>query len=125
MNGGGSPKARTVDAGVPTIVFHGDADRTVSPVNGDQVIAQAASGEALTRIVSQGQSDRGMSFTRTVQTNASGRIRLEQWTLHGAGHAWSGGSTYGSYTDPKGPDASREMVRFFMDHATSMTKLYG
>lgn len=123
MNGGGSPKAQTVGAGVPTIVFHGDADRTVSPVNGDQVIAQAASGEALTRIVSQGQSDRGMSFTRTVQTNASGRAMLEQWALHGAGHAWSGGSTDGSYTDPKGPDASREMVRFFMDHSTSTTKL--
>ena len=122
MNGGGTPKARKVGAGVPTIVFHGDADRTVSLINGDQVIAQAAPKEKLTRAVTQGKSDHGMSFTRTVQTNASGRAMLEQWTLHGAGHAWSGGSTNGSYTDPKGPDASREMMRFFMDHATSVTK---
>jgi poly(hydroxyalkanoate) depolymerase family esterase len=122
MNGGGSPKARTVGAGVPTIVFHGDADRTVSLSNGDQVIAQAAPKEMLTRAVTQGKSDHGMSFTRTVQTNASGRAILEQWTLHGAGHAWSGGSTDGSYTDPKGPDASREMMRFFMDHSSTVTK---
>ncbi|KQP56300.1 esterase [Methylobacterium sp. Leaf111] len=122
MNGGGTPKARKVGAGVPTIVFHGDADRTVSLINGDQVIAQAAPKEKLTRAVSQGKSDHGMSFTRTVQTNASGGAILEQWTLHGAGHAWSGGSTDGSYTDPKGPDASREMMRFFMDHSSAVTK---
>lgn len=122
MNGGGVPKARKAGAGVPTIVFHGDADRTVSHVNGDQVIAQAAPTEALMRAVTQGRSERGMSFTRTVQTSASGRDMLEQWTLHGAGHAWSGGSTSGSYTDPRGPDASREMTRFFMKHSISVAE---
>ncbi|WP_019905857.1 PHB depolymerase family esterase [Methylobacterium sp. 77] len=119
MNGGGTPAARKDGTGVPTIVFHGDADRTVCPVNGEQVIAQALSGETLTRVVTQGESGQGMSFTRTVQSSASGRAMVEHWALHGAGHAWSGGSTDGSYTDPRGPDASREMMRFFMAHSTS------
>jgi poly(hydroxyalkanoate) depolymerase family esterase len=121
MNGGGTPKVRKGGPAVPTIVFHGDADRTVSPVNGDQVIAQAAPAEKLARTVTRGESPGGMAFTRTVQANASGRAMLEHWTLHGAGHAWSGGSADGSYTDPKGPDASGEMMRFFLSHSIAAT----
>jgi poly(hydroxyalkanoate) depolymerase family esterase len=117
MNGGGAGKARDRRVIVPTIVFHGDADRTVHPVNGDQVIAQASSGSTLSRVVTHGETPRGTNFTRTVQTDASGREILEQWVLHGAGHAWSGGSTSGTYTDPRGPDASREMMRFFLAHS--------
>jgi poly(hydroxyalkanoate) depolymerase family esterase len=107
----------------PTIVFHGDRDTTVHPVNGDQVATQAGAGTAHREEASRGQSAGGMAFTRTVHRDEAGRAMLEQWVLHGGGHAWSGGSQAGSYTDPRGPDASREMVRFFLTHdATTSTR---
>jgi poly(hydroxyalkanoate) depolymerase family esterase len=99
---------------VPTIVFHGDRDMIVSPVNGDQVIAQSKAAADLRITVTRGESSGGMSYTRTVYADESGQPILEQWVLHGAGHAWSGGSSAGSYTEPRGPDASREMMRFFL-----------
>jgi poly(hydroxyalkanoate) depolymerase family esterase len=98
----------------PTIVFHGDRDMIVNPVNGDQVIAKAKAAADLQITVTRGQAPGGMSYTRTVQVDESGRRILEQWVLHGAGHAWSGGSPAGSHTEPRGPDASREMLRFFL-----------
>jgi poly(hydroxyalkanoate) depolymerase family esterase len=117
MGGGGAIRPRGEGRTVPTIVFHGDADRTVNPVNSDHVIAQASQEAALTKMVTRGKTPAGMAYTRTVQLDASGGEVLEQWVLHGAGHAWSGGSVSGSYTDPRGPDASREMARFFLAHA--------
>ena len=104
---------------VPTIVFHGDRDTTVSPVNGDQVIAQSKAGAHLRPTVNRGQSEGGTTYTRTVQADEGGRPILEQWVLHGTGHAWSGGSPAGSYTDPRGPDASREMLRFFLEQTNA------
>lgn len=101
---------------LPTIVFHGDRDSTVSPVNGEQIIAQAKAVARLTGRTEQGQAPGGMAYTRTAYSDTGTRTVLEHWTLHGAGHAWSGGSTAGSYTDPRGPDASREMLRFFQQH---------
>ncbi len=115
----GAPAAgsrRHGGSGIPTIVFHGDRDTTVNPVNADQVIAQAKDAADFSITVSGGESARGMRYTRSVQSDASGRPMLEQWVLHGAGHAWSGGSAAGSYTDPRGPEASREMLRFFLQH---------
>ena len=117
MRSGGATAPRADEPWVPTIVFHGDADRTVNPVNGDRVVAQARPKAALTAVVTQGQTPGGMAYTRTVQRDAAGADVLEQWVLHGAGHAWSGGSPNGSYTDARGPDASRAMIRFFMTHA--------
>jgi poly(hydroxyalkanoate) depolymerase family esterase len=104
---------------VPTIVFHGDRDTTVSPVNGDQVITQSKAAADLGTTVSRGETPGGISYTRTVHADESGRPVLEQWVVHGAGHAWSGGSAAGSYTEPRGPDASREMMRFFLQHQTA------
>ena len=106
---------------VPTIVFHGDGDRTVHPSNGAHVLTQAGAGAAFASAVTQGRSAGGLSFTRTVQSDAAGRPVLEDWVLHGAGHAWSGGSQAGSYTEPRGPDASREMVGFFLRQAPECT----
>lgn len=101
---------------VPTIVFHADRDGTVHPRNGDQVIAQSAAAGGLRTEVQRGQVPGGHAYSRTIHADAAGRTVLEQWVVHGGGHAWSGGSAAGSYTDPRGPDASREMLRFFLEH---------
>jgi poly(hydroxyalkanoate) depolymerase family esterase len=119
MRQGGAPHHSGAGQPVPTIVFHGDRDMTVNPVNGDQVIAQSKAGSDLRSTVSRGQAPGGISYTRTVECDDSGHPMLEHWVLHGAGHAWSGGSPTGSYTEPQGPDASREMMRFFLEHPKS------
>ncbi len=102
---------------VPTIVFHGDQDTTVHPRNGDHVIAQSMRTTSSQKTVHRGRVPGGHSYTRTIHADPSGRAILEHWEIHGAGHAWSGGSPAGSYTDPRGPDAAREMLRFFLEHA--------
>lgn len=103
-------------AWTPTIVFHGDQDRTVNPRNGKRVVAQALGGAvALQQVLEQGEA--GRAYTRTLHTADDGTVAIEHWLIHGAGHAWSGGSPAGSFTDPQGPDASQEMLRFFLAHA--------
>jgi poly(3-hydroxybutyrate) depolymerase len=108
---------------VPTIVFHGDRDQTVHPSNGERVVASALAANASPQAgrmpdarIEQGRSGAGKPFTRTLHAGASGEVAVEHWLLHGAGHAWSGGRAEGSYTDASGPDASREMLRFFFEH---------
>ena len=103
----------------PTIIFHGDGDGTVHPRNGDRILAHltAGDGTALKAATRQGRIPDGHAFTRVSYKDADGRSVVERWTVHGLGHAWSGGHHPGSYTDPKGPDASAEMVRFFMEHS--------
>lgn len=99
---------------VPTIVFHGDRDHTVNAGNGDVVVAQALAGGDLAATVLEGSTPSGQRWTRTVHRNRDGRAIVEQWVVHGAGHAWSGGSAAGSYTAPGGPDASTAMAEFFL-----------
>jgi poly(hydroxyalkanoate) depolymerase family esterase len=101
----------------PTIVFHGDRDTTVHPNNGDQILEQSVRTISTQKKVHRGQVPGGHAYTRTILSDASGRGMLEHWNIHGAGHAWSGGSAAGSYTDPRGPDATREMLRFFLEHS--------
>jgi poly(hydroxyalkanoate) depolymerase family esterase len=104
---------------VPAIVFHGDQDTTVHPHNGNQVIGQLreAPNIDLRPTLQAGRVPGGRAYSRVIlHHDASGRAIFEQWVIHGAGHAWSGGSPAGSYTDPQGPDATREILRFFLDH---------
>ncbi len=112
-------KATTIQAGsrtVRTIVFHGDEDRIVHPSNaeGFLALAQQASSHPFQRDVEQGHQN-SRDFTRSLYKNKAGVVMLENWTIHGGGHMWSGGSASGAYADPAGPDASSEMVRFFLD----------
>ena len=104
---------------VPTIVFHGDRDGTVNPRNGDAVVAQMADAGPMGVRVEQDRVPGGHAYSRTLHRGADGRIVIEHWLIHGAGHAWAGGSAAGSYTDPLGPDASQEMLRFFLEHEKS------
>jgi poly(3-hydroxybutyrate) depolymerase len=101
---------------VPTIVFHGERDATVNARNGDAVVAQSVQGIPLRTRTESGQVPNGYAYTRTAYSDADGRTVVEQWNVHGAGHAWFGGSPAGSYTDPRGPDATKEMLRFFLEH---------
>jgi len=120
MKSGGRPAPpASPDAGAPLIVFHGDADGTVNAQNGKLLVDAwlgAASTEALRETSPAGVA--GRPFTRTVYAPAGtpGPSRAEHWVVHGAGHAWAGGDPAGSYTDSGGPDASREMLRFFAEH---------
>ena len=101
---------------VPAIVFHGDRDTTVNPRNGDAVVEQAARGKVLSVSTENGQVVGGHAYRRIRRNDASGKTLIEQWVVHGAAHAWFGGSSAGTYTDPRGPDATAEMLRFFLEH---------
>jgi poly(hydroxyalkanoate) depolymerase family esterase len=121
----GVQAAKPLGHTMPIIMFHGDRDATVHPSNGDQAVAQcmsqveAGSGTVTSDKVEEGAVRNGRTYTRTVLHDAQGKAIAEKWIVHGAGHAWSGGSKKGSYTDPKGPDATRAMLRFFYTHQRS------
>jgi poly(hydroxyalkanoate) depolymerase family esterase len=103
---------------VPTIVFHGDHDPTVAVSNGDAIVAQVLAASQASALFEnqclEPASAASRGYTSTAYTTPQGRTLVEQWTLHGGSHAWSGGSPEGSYTEAQGPNASAEMVRFFL-----------
>jgi poly(hydroxyalkanoate) depolymerase family esterase len=111
---------RTLRQRTPLIVFHGDRDAIVHPGNGDAVLHQflhdapGSPAEGLERKHERSGNGDGRDYTKTSMLDADGRTVAEYWEVHGAGHAWFGGSAAGSYTDPAGPSASAEMLRFFL-----------
>jgi poly(hydroxyalkanoate) depolymerase family esterase len=115
MHGGAPAHAAAsarLSSGVATIVVHGDQDKTVAVANASAIVGQAVGANAGSKL--QRETITLAGSTRTIYRDAAGRARVEQWLVHGGGHAWSGGSTKGSFTQPSGPDASAEMVRFFL-----------
>jgi poly(hydroxyalkanoate) depolymerase family esterase len=108
MKQGPPPGTPRPGGNVPLLVFQGGRDTTVAPVNAEALLApwsRTAAAETAT----------GPGWTRRVYRDDAGRVVAEWWTVHQLGHAWSGGSPAGSYTDSAGPDASAELVRFFRD----------
>jgi len=112
--GGLSPApGRKTGVGPRTIIFHGTADRTVHPSNAELLAASARAPDGTARS-ERGTAGGGRAYTRTLIDAPEGGAAVELWMIEAAGHAWAGGHAAGSYTDPRGPDASAEMVRFFL-----------
>jgi poly(hydroxyalkanoate) depolymerase family esterase len=103
------------DAGPRMIVFHGSADTTVHPSNAERIIAGHGRGLSKTARTEHGPSGETRGYSRLVTERDDGAIGSECWMIEGAQHAWSGGHPSGSYTDPRGPNASEAMVRFFLN----------
>ena len=106
---------------MPTINFHGEDDKVVHVRNGRYVAARADDAYAdLRRTERTSRADGGHPYVRVSHRRGKGRSFTEFWVIKDAGHAWSGGSPAGRFTDPSGPDASREMLRFMLQHRTTV-----
>ncbi len=118
---------------LPVIAFHGTADARVNPVNADQAIAQwsetnarlavenSESGFALTENIIRGTMPGGHAYKKHIYHESNGRLLMEKWLIEGLGHAWSGSPNPSKYGDPKGPNASAEMWRFFREAGSNST----
>jgi poly(hydroxyalkanoate) depolymerase family esterase len=117
MSGNPMPReAKEIGRSARTIVLHGTADSTVHPGNGHEIVRQVLQhGPSITLQTEDHGQTNGRGYSRNVTTDQSGLVLAELWEIAGLGHAWSGGSRSGSYTDPTGPNASAEMIRFFLE----------
>jgi poly(3-hydroxybutyrate) depolymerase len=106
------------ETGPRLIVFHGDADTTVHPSNAGRIIATQGGRRRKTFRTEHGPSGETRGYSRLVAERDDGTHGIECWMIDGAQHAWAGGSSDGSYTDPRGPNASEAMVRFFLNGAS-------
>lgn len=114
MRTGGSP---LTGGGARLIVFHGDQDTVVAPVNAQKLLDSHPGFAGSTPLTAAGRPSSGRrGHARTVHSAPDGSVVAETWIVHGGGHAWFGGHPSGTHTDPAGPDASAEMVRFFLGH---------
>jgi poly(hydroxyalkanoate) depolymerase family esterase len=120
LTGGSGSRSATV----PLIIFHGDNDPIVAVANAENLVVASLSEHGLPTRKSERENastvrineDGARPHTHGVHRDAAGQTLIESWVVHGGGHAWSGGSTAGRHTDPQGPDATAEMVRFFLEH---------
>ncbi len=132
----------------PMVVFQGTSDSTVRSTNGQRVADQwlecrTARGwdggglgvgrpdapvgalspvgppRTTTALPVRPISARSRRGYRVSRWYAGGRKVLELWLVEGLGHAWSGGSAAGSYSDLRGPRASTEMWKFFASHRST------
>ncbi len=125
--------AETKRRRMPVIVFHGTADDRVNPVNADQVITQwgktnaclaeehAETGFSLTEKVISSEVPGGYAYRKHVYLENNSRLLLEKWLVQGLRHAWSGSPESSKYGDPKGPNASAEIWRFFCEAGLKST----
>lgn len=117
---GDLPAAEAGSTTLPTIVFHGDADRMVHQVNGERVISACTGGTPVAEEQKLHINER--TCIRRLHRRTNGTVLAEHWIIHQAGHAWSGGSPRGSFADAQGPDASAEMLRFFSEQSPARKK---
>lgn len=111
---GGAP----VGHPLPVLVIDGDADQVVAAVNARQTVEQVAQlndyaddgkdNDSVSAPPADGSRERspgGLEYTCRDAT-AGDRAVVRHCTVHGLGHAWSGGDPAFPYAEPKGPDAT-------------------
>lgn len=126
---------------MPMLVIQGSLDDKVLPKAAGDVVKQFAQVDDL---CDDGQDNDSVAATRLAKDavagepgrhayevstfSRAGKPMLQEVLVTGLGHAWSGGNDGRTkpddrvkypYNDPRGPDASRMMWRFFAQHTRS------